>query len=528
MARVKPVLLTSIDAYVRKKHYPLWLAVNHHITHKGKRMTFEGHQYLIPILTSKAKKRVYKKSTQGGMSECLIIISWTKAQSGRIVFYILPTDGLKNRFVSNRWEKSMAFTPYYRRKKIENRSKDFRVQIIDNKSLKDIGPGVINFAGSKSEIPFIEIPADDIIVDEADKCDVKQLEMALERLGHSTDPQELYAGNPTFIGSFLDVKYDESTKERWNIKADCGHWIDIDFFNHVVRQVDEHDFVIRDPDFEFYSGNDIRPICAECDKPFNRFNPGEYVIEKQSDIEGKHISRLYSGTSTLLNVVDNFTKGLENDYKMQRFYNSDLGESYTAEGSKITAKLIEANKREYNMPSSSQQPCIMGADVGNQIHVRINRLLNGGIKQAVYIGTVETLAQLLSLVKLYNVIGAVIDALPEIRLSRSFSHSFTGAFRCFFGADKHDTVNLQEKEIHVSRTASMDEMKEKIVKGEIIFPRNILSIEEYMKHMQEPTRTFDEEAGENGEYIWVSNRPDHYFLAETYCSLAEKILIHLK
>jgi len=521
----KQISFSQIDAFLKKNHFPLWVAINHHKTHTNKRMTLDGHHYLKPILMDKSKIRVVKKSTQGGVSECLIILVWSAALNGSVVFYVLPTDGLKNRFVDNRYEKSMMLSPYYRMMRTSGRSEEFKKDLIDNKSLKDVGTGVINFAGSQSDVPFVEIPADWLVVDEADQCDPKRLEMGLERLGHSSDPHEIYVGNPSFVGSFLDNKYNESTKSLWTIKGDCGHFNQIDFFKHIVRQVEENEYIIRDKEFDFHTGLDIRPICDQCGKPFDRFAYGEYVATQKSDISGKQISRIFSGKSPLFQVVQNFSKALENDFKMQRFYNSVLGESYTAEGSKISARIIQNSIGDFTMPSSSVGPCIMGVDVGNEIHVRINKVLPDGKKQAVYIGKVLTLEELFSLRKNYNVVASVIDAMPEIRLSRKFSHSHPGSFRCFFGSEKSDSMNIKEKVLTVSRTNIIDEMKEQIVLGNVLFPKNILHIEEYMDHIQEPTRVWDED---KEVYSWISNRADHFFFAETYCRIAEKVLKFIK
>lgn len=517
----EPITTKTFGNYLEKKNKPLWLALNKHRTHNNKRMTLYKHHYLKEILMDTSRFRVLKKSTQGGISECLIIISWEAANSGKVVFYVLPTDGLKSRFVSNRFEKSLLYSPYYREQRSLSRSEEFKKVLIDNQSLKDIGAGVISFAGSKSDIPFVEIPADWFVVDEADKCDARRLEMGVERLGHSSDPHEIYVGNPTFIGSFLDEKFSESTKSLWFINAGCGHKVQVNFFKHVVEQIGEYDYVIRDKDFEFGSGEDIRPICNTCEKPFDRYAYGQYVDQQKSDISGKHVSRIFSGTKTLINLVNDFTKGLENDYRMQRFYNSGLGESYTAEGSKVSSKLIEDNIGDYLMPAKDKGPCIIGIDIGNEIHIRINKMIKSGGRQAVYIGKVTELPEILSLCGRYNVVAGVIDAMPELRLARKFSHSKEGYFRCFFGGDKVDSINTKEKVITASRTMAIDEMKESIVTGKILFPRNILNQEEYMDQMQEPTRVFDED---REEYIWVSNRADHYFFAEVYCNLAEKLL----
>jgi len=511
----------SFDAYLNKNCYTLWVALNHHKTHTNKNLTLKNHYYLKEILLDKSTQRVLKKSTQGGVSECLIVISWVAASDGNVVFYVLPTDHLMQRFVSNRYEKSLMYSDYYRNFKIDRKTdKILKRDINASRSLKDIGKGVISFAGSQSDVPFTEIPADWFIVDEADKCDADRLQMGLERLGHSSNPHEIYVGNPTFVGSFLDLKYDKSTQSQWGIRCDCGHTIFIDFFKHIVRQEDEFNYIIRDKKYDVESGEDIRPICDKCEKPFDRFAYGQYIAKQRSDISGKHISRLFSGTSTLVKIVDNFNQALENDYKMQRFYNSDLGLSYTAQGAKITREMIVNNIQDYKMPSKSEGVCIMGIDVGNVLHVKINKLVNG-IKQSVFIGTCNDLVEIYELCDRYHVVAGVMDGLPEIRMARLFSHSANGRFRCFFGNDKSDSVNSKEKNLTVSRLTSIDNLKESILKKELIFPKDITNYDEYLNHMVTPVRVWNDD---KEVYSWESNRADHFFFAEVYASLAEKIL----
>ena len=178
------------------------------------------------------------------------------------------------------------------------------------------------------------------------------------------------------------------------------------------------------------------------------------------------------------------------------------------------------------MPSKLREGVsVMGVDVGNVLHVRINQTITGGNKRAVYIGTVNELVEIYELCSRYRVVAGVMDALPEIRMARKFSHSADGRFRCFFGGDKTDNVNVIEKVLTVSRLQAIDNMKEKLLTKELWFPKDIENYDEYMNHMQVPVRVWDEE---KEVYSWESNKADHFFFAETYCNLAEKILKFMK
>jgi hypothetical protein len=62
------------------------------------------------------------------------------------------------------------------------------------------------------------------------------------------------------------------------------------------------------------------------------------------------------------------------------------------------------------------------------------------------------------------------------------------------------------------------------VKNEIILPKNIRDIPDYMQHITASTRIYDEKAE---YYKWVESGDDHFLFAELYALLAQK-LIRLK
>ena len=513
-----------LNRYMFHEQYPLWLAINHHRTHTNKRMTFHRHLYLAPILADSANQRVVMKGTQGGFSECLCIITWASAKQGNVVFYVLPTHLLMERFVSNRFEKSLAYTRYYREQRTSGKSQSMnRKVLIDNKSLKDIGEGVVNFVGSGSDVPFVEIPADWLVVDEADKCDAKRLEMAKERLGHASNPVEIYAGNPTFTGSFLDNKYKDSTMSEWTIKGDCGHHIQIDFFEHVIRKIDDQQYVLRDEKWTPDLGRDIYPICDKCGKPFDRFGDGVYVDQQNSDISGKRFFRLFSGNSTVLGLVRTFDKATEDDYLMQRFYNSDLGLPFLASGSKVFGHMLDDCVQDYLMPDKNRgKACLLGCDVGKKLHVRVNELQDDGSTLAVYIGSVKEFDEVAEIYKRYNCAVGVIDSRPETRLSKLLSLRFKGMFICDYIHGVKDIVD-RKKILKCDRTGAMDAVKSRIMTQQLGLPKNARSIPEYYAHMEAPVRVFNED---KDTYSWEEGSlADHFFHAEVYCEKARQILI---
>ena len=502
------------------------MALFNHKTHKNKDLTFDKHLYLKQIYMDNSDDICIMKSTQNGLTEFLIVYASAELYQGRSVFYVLPNHELMYRFVSNRWEKSYLYSGFYQSMVKKN---DRGTRRSESKSLKDVGSGVISFAGSQAEAPFAEFPADVVIVDEKDLCDQDHVAMARERLDHSDIRRKIEVANPTITNYGIHADYKVSDQKSWMIRCSkCGKWIKIDFFQHFVREVDSGIFLLRDTENTLESKEDIRPICNHCDRPFDRFANGEHVPKyKNKKKSGYQISKLYSGTSRVQDIIANFNSGLSNDFKMERFYNADLGLPYVSKGAKITKEMLDEAKQNYTMPQSLKKTCIMGVDVGGLLHVRIDEVYTAVLKEqetrAVFIGEVRELSDLLNLCKIYNVRAAVIDALPETRLSKAFSMTLPFAFRCFFGSERKDSVNMRDKIVTVDRTQAIDAVKEAYLLGKTHLPMNADSIKDYYDHMQSATRIFDEK---KNKYVWdEGSADDHYLWAEAYMRIAHKILI---
>lgn len=462
---------------------------------------------------------VVKKSTQCGVSEWLLIIVFMNMKNGINIFYVLPTDILKNRFVHNRYDRSVEFTRYYQQ---FLHSEDF--QRSASVSLKHFGRGSTAFVGSNSAVPFTEFPADWLIIDELDRCDQKNIEMGIERMSASQNRRQIKVSNPTISNFGIDVEYKDSDRKIWTNSCDlCGHEFQQDFFVNVLDEVGDDTYVVIDRDYD--GSNSIRAICRKCGQPYDRFALGTWIPERPHAHSGYHISKMFAGTVTMNEMVDRFNKGLTNDTIMQRFYNADLGLAYVAKGSKIDTLMLDECIHDYLMPTGLKSGiAIMGADVGKkEIFVRINEVLVNGKLRAVYIGIVHDEPEVAELYRRYRVRVGVIDAGPEYRMSIRLSKKLKGMFVCYFGGEKTEAVVYEKKEITVPRTPSLDAVKEMIMLKNLALPANARSIPDYYDQMTASTRVFDEE---KERYTWdEGNAADHFFLAECYCLLARRVMI---
>lgn len=521
------------EAYLKERFYKVWVALKHHRTHKDRALDFARHAYLKQLYFDESDYIVVMKSTQCGVSEYLLVTALTKAIQGRSVFYVLPTADLVGRFVRNRVDKSIQHTPYYAYLDTVTRMSGMAKRS-DSMSLKDIGNGTIAFVGSNSSAPFTEFPADDLIIDELDECDQTNIEMGVERLSHSHDKRQVRVANPTLEGYGIDIEYGDTCKFVWHVKcSNCGKTIVPDFFHHVVQDVGDGRYVIRDTEWEHGSQKDICMICEHCGKPFNRYVDGEWVATNPGNHKhGYQVSKLWSANTRIKEIVDRFGKGLANDSIMQRVYNADLGLPYTAAGSKLTlSDLKEACCDDWgNNDTEMKGLGVMGIDVGKDLNIIIGKLQGDKTINVVSIRVEEpSVRSVLNLIKQYKVAIVVMDALPEEYLVRKIKAATSNVFACYYGdAKKREPVD-KSRNIVVGRTQTIDNMREEIIVNRIKLPANALSVPGFTDQMMASTRVLDKKENKTAKYIWTEgSKADHYFHAMNYMVIAARVALHFK
>jgi len=493
---------------------PLFYAMTSHRTHRGETLDFNTHPYLKQFYADSSPNLGAMKATQGGFSEYVLCREISLAMSGRNIFHVLPTDKLIGRFVRERFDKTVINTRAYRNALHENRG-------TDNVTMKQLGKGTIAFVGSNSASSFTEFPADDGIIDENDRCDQKNILMVEDRLAASKHPTKFVIGNPTITDFGIHKLWKNSKRWKWHIKCECGQWVQPFFFDHVVKQEDEGIWTYRDTEWEPNLGRDINMICS-CGRVLDRKSDGVWIAEDpNSDASFYQIGKEFSTQVTIGEMCKSFSAGLDDDSAMARFYNSDLGLPYTPKGSKIDSSLIEGCIGDYSLPDRSEKVCVAGVDVGTVMHTRINEILPDGSERAVFFGELREIEELQEVCRRFNVVCGVIDAMPEIRLSKQVS-KWKGWFRCeFHSAKSQDKVDLANRKVTVNRTEILDNVKARLSEKRVSFPRNVASIPRYMQQMLLLTRVYNEA---RMEYEWIGDGADHYHLSEAYVALARRII----
>jgi len=510
-----------------KRTNPAWFnAMSGHRTHRGKLLDFESNPFQKELYADTSPYITVMKSTQCGVSEWLLAEAIGWAGNGRNVFYVLPTFNLVGRFVRERFDKTLSYTPLYASMRTHDQ---MLKKAASSVSMKQLGDGTVALVGSNTPAAFTEFAADVLIIDEMDRCDSSNLIMAWERLSaaESEDRRQYKVSNPTFTGSGIDIEYSDSTQYHWAIWCGhCGQFVEPDFFKHVVREESEDEYVIVDREWEKGSERDIRLIC-DCGKPLDRRGMGRWQAHGPTDHphHGYQVSKLFSANVSLGDIVRRFEDGEKNDSAMQRFYNADLGVAFDSKGARIGSDDMDACIGDHPLGHRPEGGiCVVGIDVGAEFHVVVGHMVWGTPGYRIIdVQTVRNPEEVLDILRKYKAKIYVIDALPEMRISKMIAHKSKGGFVSLFRQGISDTIG--DHVVSVDRTSAMDNVKAGFIMEAIKLPRNIKSVPEYYKQLMAPTRVFDPDA-KNGEgsYTWVEGaKPDHYFLATTYMLMAGRI-----
>jgi hypothetical protein len=515
------------------RHLSTWLSMRHHRTHKGERFDPVRFPYIRKFIDDPAQVIVGKKSTQGGWTEGLIIKAMAALIRSLHVFWVMPTHMLKGRFVKNRWDLTVAHTPYYQQMKAGEETQVSRFNPAASMSLQQFGNAAVAFIGSNSMSGFGEFPADVGVVDEFDNCDQGNLPMLEERLSNSEHRIRWLIGNPTISGRGISLLYKDSDQRKWYVECEaCGHEFAPSWLQNVVREVSEGAYEVRDPKWDGPGGPDARLICDACGRAVERFKDGRWIAENPgAAVHGYHVNKLFSTRMTINEMLDRFTAGLVNPEMAQRFWNGDMGEAYEAPGSHVTLEDIQGALGDWANGKGSGGPCFVGVDVGAVLHVVVGELTPDGKQvRVVWVTTMpgtspkEVVQQLRE--KKFVVRGGIIDEKPETRFSRRLAYSSRKWLMARYVSGKRDTVDLNARVASVDRTGALDAVVEGVRTGSLTFPADVVGVSDFAEHLQALTRVYNPDANKGeGAYEWQGDRADHFFHALGYMMLARRLVV---
>jgi len=396
------------------------------------------------------------------------------------------------------------------------------VRDTDAKNIKKVGNAFLYLRGArvtktvggtkKSSSQLKTVPVDRIVFDERDEMDDAMVELALERISHSSVQEEMHLGTPTIPDFGVDKIYQESDQRVWMLKCKkCG--------TETCLELEFPDCILERPD-----GTAFR-ACRKCQEEIYP-RDGNWVSRYENrDFVGWWISQLnsiYVRPEKILNLFRDPPNG-----NLAEVYNSKLGMAYIAAENRLTKNDVWACCSKDPMAVNSEDPTAMGVDVGKNLTVVIGSRPNRSLKKILKVIEVESFDDVHDLAAKFNVQSAVIDMYPETRAARQFQKSEDyQVFLCEYKEHQGREAAWDEANgsIAVNRTEICDASHELVTSpGMLEIPRRSDAVEEYVTQMTKMAKILQEDTdtGSN-EYRYKKLGPDHYRHATNYFLLASE------
>lgn len=493
-------LINLAPSYVPQKSFNAWC--HDTIILDGKPFSFAGHEYLIRLYEEDAPFEVEKKAAQMGFStknllRCIYKCKYTYPLG---VLYLLSTRSDVTEFSKGKFSRLIEDNQGIR---------SWLAKDVGSANLKRIGEGYVYFRGTKTKGALKSIPADELVVDEFDEHDPKQIDLALERLSHSQYGYRRYLSTPTLPDYGIDLLYQQTDQRHWIVTCKCG-----------TDNCLEDQF----PDClgELANG-DVIKICRGCREKLVPVH-GQWVAKRSSiPIKGVYISQLNSAVITPKAVLDSYKQhvlrvlpvlggGVPNP---KEFWNSKMGMGYVEAENRLSKEQVYACCGNYGIESSDHGPCSMGVDQrSTELHVVIGTK-RFSKPRILHIGIYKDWKDLHPLMKSFNVAMCVVDGLPETRNARAFAKKHPGKVWCNFYVDERKADyawNDAEKIVQVGRTESLDESHMQILNSEIVLPRQSDITEKFAIQCHNVAKKLEEDKEKGTKrYVYVRLQGEDHF-----------------
>ncbi|MCI0728858.1 MAG: phage terminase large subunit family protein [Chloroflexi bacterium] len=511
-----------------------WAAVHRRMLKPDVKFNLTNHLYLAEIYGSSARNKVIYKAGQMGASEYAISYALHACSERKATtLYVFPTDRHVSDFSKSRFGPAIESSQHLQKLVVEARAAGGK-RGSDQVTLKRIADNFLYFRGAQVQpdgrAPQLKsIDADVLILDELDEMDPRAPAIARKRLGHSDIAETLSISTPSYVGAGIHAEWMETDQREWHVRCPhCGEWQPMSI-NQVVLEWDQ---VGRPVAWHGMLEGRAWVACRKCGKELDRLAAGEWVaMYTGRDVVGYHLTKLFSAQIQLLEIVESLKTTDETERK--ETFNQDLGLPYTPRGGQITDTLLDECRREYGHGPVADEETVMGVDVGAVLHVVIRGPADGETEERPqrWAGEVDTFGQVANLIKQYNTITCVVDALPETRSARAFQASQPAGlvWLAYYVGTPVGTKNVasaqwnkDEGVVNLDRTRSLDETMSRFYDKVNTLPANARSIPDYYTHLKAPVRVI--ETTSNGDRVakYVESGADHLAHAENYCTVASK------
>lgn len=533
-----------------------------HRTDKGRPVDLHRNPQWQEIYRDPSPDIRIMASAQVGKTLYATLRCFAAAELGFETGLVLPTDPKRNEFVHNRVERTLNNTPHYQRQIDDaggtnsTREKHYRS--------RDGSICPLHFVASASDNELIAFSADQMIVDEKDRCDRDNLKLVPSRMNQSDYRLTLEQSTPTIPGyastkageagpDNIHTEFLNGTQFRWNIRCDaCGHEQVPTWEENVVKiAVDESGritgYTVRDRDYVPGGPADVRVCCCACDAPMDRLAPGRWVSENPgATVHSYWVNRLCAAVGEPLSaILGRFGKAINNPSAMQQVYNMDLGLPYSGGFVGFREELFRACCGGYPMDSAYEGVTTAGIDVNVpffDVHISSWHPESPDCPQRKRkVAKVQGRENLYALLRLFNVKVAVIDQQPETNLACEIQRDAPDRCGCRVVRAKYSThptidpVTVSKAGenpgdlpviITLDRLSTLDAVYQSMLNRRVMYFLEYATVLDgaMLREFVRPTRTVEDDARGEPRFNWVG-KPDHQLHAANLDLIAAHDLV---
>lgn len=508
-----------------------WL-IAAYVLERGNPYSFVNHEPLMAIAQDKHPYQVWVKSAQVGATAVLIGFALFSAAAGAKVIYYLPDDTLLPDHTNLRMKPVIDNVPWLAAM-VANR---------DAVETVGIGKGVVYNRGLRSKMSKFSTPADILVFDEVNRADERDVFTALSRIEHSANPGIIYVSTPTLPGYGISKRYDEISDARSLMTTcpACGEKTTRDWLGGVVRRVDEYGYELVDREWAEGCGRDVRVHCLKCGAFLDSDLSAEWVAAYPGrEYHGYKVGPLDIGRHPVARYWLEFKDIIGNEGLLSIFLNERLGLAYAAAGAKLDVLNLDAAKQNYLPLASCDEPCVLGADIGQATGHRYG-VVHLASSRVIAVGEADW-PTLDGLYGKFKIVGAVLDGRPETTKAIEFQRVHPNVYLAEYVIDAGGVyLDVKDREdvaskvtwARLDRTLACDRLVAAIRDRDLALPNNAASLgvpvlgkpyNSFYAELMAPARGY-ENTKTGPRAVWRESGADHYFHALVYALAAVNLV----
>lgn len=513
-----------------------WICAN--TTIKKRPFSFEDYWFQRAIADDMHPDLACKKCSQIGLTEVqlrkfLAVLARSTAIAG---IFSLPNEKMFTKIYNGRLkpilEADEVFNPPSAIKPIRNKD---QVQIRDS----------FGYITACTEGDATSISADFLFHDELDLSPQEIIALYQSRVQGSDMQMTQSFSTPTFVNFGIDKKYKMSDQREYIARCQsCNHY-QIPLFTPNFVHLDNFPFDVEsfmDLTVEQIAMLDLQNCHVKCEKCHRRLDLGnpemrEWVAKypTKQNFRGYQVRPFSTSRLRPSYIFGQLAKYKEDGF-IRRFYNTVLGEEYTAADAQLQRVDIEAcmAKGTPNIPNISYDtPCYMGIDVGFTCHITISYDDPDGLPVFVLFETVPA-AQLESRIeelrKIYTIVQGAVDRFPYTPQADALRDVTSGLIipiqyrgvQALAPVTEVDTKVLSH--YSANRTLILDRLHSWVSHRKVVLSGYGGQKETLITHLSDMVR--NEQPDAEAEWIKTTGN-DHYFHSMALNLLARRVCEHM-